>query len=89
MVRVEAEGSWKRYYRMRQEPVVRSTMRSKPKSYSLKVVMFVMLAIAFTDCPRRRSRPAMVKPQPSESAMGNYSRAAVAVDGEPCAQVGM
>ena len=90
-----------------------STMRSKPKSssplhsYSLNVLMFVMVAIAFTNwkgCKNYRclyaqylgtfsycpgSRPAMAKPPPTGSIMGNYSSASVAVDGEPCAQVGM
>ena len=40
-----------------------------------------------TFCPG--ARPAAAKPPPSSSVMGNYSSAAVAVDGEPCAQVGM
>lgn len=78
-------------------------------SYSLNVLMIIMIAIAFTNwkgcrnyrchyaqylgtyratfCPG--ARPAMVKPPPSGSVMGNYSSAAIAVDGEPCAQVGM
>ena len=29
------------------------------------------------------------KPPPSVSVLGNYTRAAVATDGEPCAQIGV
>ena len=29
------------------------------------------------------------KPPPSTSVLGNYTRAAVATDGEPCAQIGV
>ena len=39
--------------------------------------------------PPEQGISAETKPSPSKSVLGNYSRAAVATDGEPCAQIGV
>ena len=41
-----------------------------------------------TSFPPRLSDP-LTKPRPSESPLGNFSKAAIAVDGEPCANIAL